>query len=70
MNYIPNDRIARALTDRGLVPPECRLLEVQVEVDGALAIRYERLVTAEELRLFADALKEVADEALSADRSL
>jgi hypothetical protein len=60
--FVSNRALANALMKRGLLPAECRLLEIRLEVDGALAIRYERLVPADELVVFAEALKEVGEE--------
>lgn len=54
--YLSNRRIGKILSERGLLPPNCRLLEVRLEVDGALVIRYERFVPVSEVRVFAEAL--------------
>lgn len=42
-------RLHAPLMAAGLVPPNCRLWEISVGVEGALAIRYEVFLTAEQL---------------------
>jgi hypothetical protein len=60
--FISNRRLGDILAKKGLLPPDCRLLEASVEIDGAFTIRYERYVTADQLSAFADALKEAVEE--------
>lgn len=42
-------RFHRPLLDAGLVPPNCKLWELSVGVSGALSVRYEVFLTAEQL---------------------
>lgn len=49
--------IEKELIRRGLVPAECRLLEVSISPRSALVIRYEVGVRNDQLGAFADALK-------------
>jgi len=61
-DYILNRQISAALVERGLLPVNCRLLELSIGVEGATVIRYERFVTGEELGILADALVDVATQ--------
>jgi len=58
-------RLEKELITRGLLPDRCRLIEVRVEPDSALVVRYEVYVTADKLALYADALKAAATEAIA-----
>ena len=48
----------------GLVPPNCRLMEISIGVNGALTIRYEVFVTADELVKLGSVFQFVGDEML------
>ena len=56
--------IEKALIARGLLPTGCRLVEVSIEPNAPLVIRYEVFVDADQLNDFADAMKEAAVEAI------
>lgn len=58
-------RIEKELIARGLVPDGCKLLEVRIEPNSAVIVRYEVFVSPDRLDLFADALKAAAQEALA-----
>jgi len=60
---VANRDISRELVSRGLLPADCRLLEIVITVDGAAVMRYEQYVSADRLGGFADALRAVADMA-------
>jgi hypothetical protein len=45
----------KALIAHGLIPPNCRLLDVVFEVRAAPRLRYELLLDDDDLRKFADA---------------
>lgn len=60
-SYVHNRTLADALMKRGLIPAGCRVLDLRVEVDSVVVIRYEKLVSSEELSAFADAMKDVAE---------
>lgn len=57
---VANRPLADALIKRGLMPNHCRMIDVQIAVDGAPIIRYEKFIDGDELREFAEALTEVA----------
>lgn len=57
---VSNRSIGEALSKRGLIPTRCRLIDVHMEPTGALTVRYEKYI-GDELALFADALREVAE---------
>lgn len=57
---VSNDRIGNALIQRGLLPASCVVIDLHIDVRGALKIRYEKLVDVDELAAVADALREVA----------
>lgn len=48
----------------GLVPPNCRLMEISIGVTGAMTIRYEVFVTADELVKLGSVFQFVGDEML------
>lgn len=62
-----NRRIAEELQKRGLVPPNCKLLEVRIEPVGALVIHYEVFVTGGQVLELADALRAAAHAAADDD---
>jgi Cu2+-containing amine oxidase len=57
---VSNRRLGDALAKRGLLPAHCRLIEASIDVTSAFVLRYEKLVSVDEMALFADALAEVA----------
>jgi len=61
MATISNRTLARELIARGLVPDECRLLDVVIAVSGAVVLRFETFLTAEQMLLFADAFAATAN---------
>ncbi len=60
--YVLNRKVALALIARGLLPEGCSLIKLEIGVDGATVLSFERYVSADELGLLADALKDVAQE--------
>ena len=62
-------RLEDALHRRGLVPPNCRLLEVVMEVMKPIVIRYEVFLSAEDARRFGEAYLEAAGLAEAAGQS-
>jgi len=66
-SLVGNRRISRHLAERGLLPAQCRLVEVSIEPTGALVIRYEVFVHSDQLGALADALKAAADEGTADD---
>ena len=66
-NVMGTRRIAEELQKRGLVPPNCKLLEVRIEPAGALVIHYEVFVTGGHVLEFADALRAAAQAAADDD---
>lgn len=60
-------RIEKELMARGLLPAECRLIEIRMEPSSALVIRYEVLVSVDQFSAFADAMKAAATEAVADD---
>lgn len=53
-------KLEAALLKRGLLPPNCRLLEVVMGVMTPVVIRYEVFLTAEDMRRFGEAYLEAA----------
>jgi hypothetical protein len=64
---ITTKRLERELLDRGLLPANCRLVEISVTPASALVIRYEVYVEADQLGRYADALKAAAVAQLDDD---
>jgi hypothetical protein len=60
---VTNRLLARELEQRGLLPANCRLVEIQVAVDGGIVLRYDKTITAAEFIRVADALTAVAERA-------
>jgi hypothetical protein len=56
------DLLAKHLANQGLVPPNCRSVELVSTINSGLILRYECLLEVEDLGKFAEALL-----ALSAD---
>lgn len=50
------------LQDAGLVPPHCRLLEIEIGVSGALTVRYEVYWDANQLIAFADICRRIGQQ--------
>jgi hypothetical protein len=61
-SIINTRRIEQELKSRGLLPARCRLIEVSMEPNAPLVIRYEVFVENDQLSLLADALKAAATE--------
>lgn len=66
---ISTPQLAKELMARGLIPDNCRLVEVSIPRHGALIIRYEVFVEADRFALFADAMKAAAQHALTSHRT-
>lgn len=60
-------RLEKELIARGLLPDRCHLVEIRIEPNSALMIRYEVFVTADKLSLYADAMKAAAAEVIAED---
>jgi hypothetical protein len=61
MAEIISRSLEQALVKHGLVPPECRLLEVVMAPMSAVIVRYEVFLTVDQMRLFALAFAESSD---------
>lgn len=59
---ISNRVIGASLEARGLLPKGCRLIDITIGVTGALVIRYEKYVRADELAQIAEVLADAARE--------
>ena len=57
------------LQDAGLVPPNCRLMDVRIGVDGAVFVSYEAFLSPAQLVTFGGILAKVAQAALDRDAS-
>ncbi len=53
---IANRGLAHELIQRGLVPENCRLIDVLIEVEGVVLLRYEKYLTQDESRRFGAAM--------------
>ena len=60
-------RLEKELIARGLIPADCRLIEISMEPNSALVIRYEVFVRSDRMALFGDAIKAAAEEAITDD---
>jgi len=60
-HYVTNRQIADELQKAGLLPSNCRLVELSIGVDGIAILRYERFVDVEEFGKVADALRAVSE---------
>jgi len=68
MARLDNRRLAHALRLEGLVPPNCRNIEVQIGIDGATVIRYEVFVNVEDIPRVIRALEAVTAKSSSSAR--
>ena len=59
-------RLADALQAEGLLPPNCKLIEVNIPADGAITIEYTVFVTNEDLAKVARALQRAAETGVGA----
>ena len=39
----------KPLQEAGLVPPECRVMDIRIDVDGAVIVTYECFLTADQI---------------------
>ena len=62
-------RLEKELMARGLLPRDCRLVEISVTPNRPLVIRYEVFVRTDELVLFAEALTTAAAAAVADDEA-
>ena len=56
MAVIHGNKLGKALQDEGLIPPNCRLLEIVIPDDGAAVLRFECFVTRDDLPKISRAL--------------
>lgn len=56
-----DSRSLKALVDAGVVPDRCRNLELIIQASGALVLRYEILVTAEDIGKLSKAFAAIDD---------
>lgn len=54
--------MGKALTEAGLVPSNCKLMEIRTDVTGSMVIRYEVMVTSGDLAKIADVYRHVAKQ--------
>jgi len=54
--------LAPMLIKHGLLPDNCRLIEVSMSPDSIPIIRYEVFVTKEQMAKFAEALREASED--------
>ena len=54
----------KPLADAGLVPPNCRVMEISIGVEGALVVRYEVFLTAEQIVALGGVLQQVGAEVI------
>ena len=58
-------RLHKPLEEAGLVPPHCRLLELQIGVGGALSVKYEVYLDAAQVVRLGMILQDVGNELLA-----
>ena len=56
-DVVDNRRLAVELIKRGIVPAQCRLLEVVIAVNGAAVLRFEKFIERDEMIALAEALR-------------
>ena len=66
-SIINTTRLSKHLAARGLVPANCRLVEVSITPSGPLVIRYEVFVGLEQMQLFAEACVAAAEDIAADD---
>lgn len=54
----------KPLADAGLVPENCRVMDIVIGVDGAFTVKYEVFFTAEQVDKLGDVFKLVAAPSL------
>jgi hypothetical protein len=68
MKHLINVKMLHApLAAAGLVPANCRVLDISIGVSGALSVRYEVFLTAEQLVSLGSVLQ-VVGESIMADQ--
>lgn len=61
-DYISNRRLTDALIQVGLMPKACTLIDLRIEVDGSLKIRFEKFLTLDELSQISSVLDQVVGD--------
>ena len=64
--YTGTHRLEKEFKDRGLLPPNCKLLELRMEPASALVARFEVFITNEDLVKVAEAIQAVATAEIEA----
>jgi hypothetical protein len=59
--HIPAE-LLKVFVDEGLVPANCRSLELSIPADGALVLRYEVFVTTDQLEQLAVIFRTMAQQ--------
>jgi hypothetical protein len=62
---VDNKRISIAMRACGLLPDSCWLMELDLSRPGGAAVRYEKILTADELLLVSEALAIAARMAIN-----
>lgn len=62
-------RFHQPMMEAGLVPANCKLWEISVGVTGALTVRYEVFLTAEQLVTLGGVFTTVGTDVLTADET-
>jgi hypothetical protein len=65
---IANRSLHKPLQDAGLVPPNCRLMDIKIGVDGAMVVVYECFLDMDQLAKLAAVLAAAADSEISQSR--
>jgi hypothetical protein len=69
MNRILSSRaIEKELEKRGLIPPNCHFLNIDIPVTGAMSISYKVFITTDKLADLADALRASVDTENESER--
>lgn len=61
MNAVITHSLSQELQKRGLLPDECTLVEMHMPMDGVVVLRFDVILTAEKMALFAEALVAAAE---------
>lgn len=60
MQLHDSEKLAAALAKRGLVPPQCRLIEVTITPHSVVMLKFAVMVSDDDMRKFSDAFAEAA----------
>ena len=69
MMAIGSRLLHKPLADAGLIPANCRLMEVVISATGAIVVRYETFISAEDLGKLGVVLQTASEDELSQQKA-